>query len=164
MWGYFYNDSQPTLLCNIDQGTIEIQPSTYPAYSSGLTLWRAAYEDSLRQGTHNFTCEVASPTFYLDHFVVHPSDPEALLLGNLATQTSNGTNATAISNSMEKTNNRLLVGVIVGGVVGGLALLGAIVAVVLFYRRWRKSDRTRVQFASIDSDTDDDYGEYTKCE
>ena len=154
LWGYFDEYQAPTLLCNIDNARVPMQPRSGTVYDLGSTEWRAVYDSTLKRGNHTLTCEVSTPPFYLNYFVVHPNDPDPSLVGDLATSTGtqNGTEATA---GLESTMKQPPVGAIVGGVIGGVVFVGVIVAAVLLFRGRKKNDDSRGGFASVRMYDDD---------
>ena len=161
LWAYLWSqDSIPDVRCTVD-GTEEAnQPA--PESDDDVWLdWRIIYNSNISKGNHTIHCDVLSASddapFFLKDFVIHPSELPQLIVGSVSgslvssepdsvTTHTSGSSATATPTQVAAASKaKAPVGAIVGGVLGGLALIALVVlALELFLRRKRQSRYAQV--------------------
>jgi hypothetical protein len=94
--------------------------------------------DSIPAGNHTLVVNITAcvnQTFIFDYLTYTPSFSSLATMPNLTTQTSSSSSTTS------SPSTHLPIGGIVGGVLGGLALLFSVVATILVLRRNRSKKR-----------------------
>lgn len=145
IYGVVLNSGPAVAAYAIDGGvsqnvSMPLDNATYPVYNWNFIPSKI----NLEEGIHNITITSllqSSTTLYLDYILITASKayiPPPVLISPGSGVTSSYSTPTSSSPALDNGRHSSHIGAIAGGSVGGVLLLGVLIAVVLFLRRDNK--------------------------